>query len=372
MYINIWLRQAPNRGLKMLSYSSSVIPFFVSVFISLCSTGALVKLPENGTIPAVIVFGDSIVDAGNNNNLVTVAKSNYPPYGRDFSGGIPTGRFSNGKIPSDFVAELLGIKKLLPAYLDPTLQPSDLLTGVTFASGASGYDPLTSKIPSVFSLSDQLEMFKEYTGKLKAMVGEERTNTILRKSLFLVVQSSNDITSTYFTVRKEQYDFASYADILVTLASSFLKELYGLGARRIAVFGAPPLGCLPSQRSLAGGIQRECAEKLNEAAKLFNTQLSSGLDSLNTNFPLAKFVYVDIYNPLLDIIQNPQKSGLEVANKGCCGTGTIESVVLCNRFNPFTCKDVTKYVFWDSYHPTEKVYKILSRGVIQKYLGSFL
>ena len=87
----------------MLSYSSSVIPFFVSVFISLCSTGALVKLPENGTIPAVIVFGDSIVDAGNNNNLVTVAKSNYPPYGRDFSGGIPTGRFSNGKIPSDFI-----------------------------------------------------------------------------------------------------------------------------------------------------------------------------------------------------------------------------------------------------------------------------
>ena len=57
------------------------------------------------------------------------------------------------------------------------------------------------------------------------MVGEERTNTILSKSLFLVVQSSNDITSTYFTVRKEQYDFASYADILVTLASSFLKVI---------------------------------------------------------------------------------------------------------------------------------------------------
>ncbi|KAJ9675068.1 hypothetical protein PVL29_024141 [Vitis rotundifolia] len=356
----------------MLSYSSSVIQFFVSVFISLCITEALVKLPENLTVPAVIVFGDSIVDAGNNNNLVTVAKSNYPPYGRDFSGGISTGRFSNGKIPSDFIAELLGIKKLLPAYLDPSLQPSDLLTGVSFASGASGYDPLTSKIPSVFSLSDQLEMFKEYTGKLKAMVGEERTNTILSESLFLVVQSSNDIASTYFAIRKKQYDFASYADILVTWASSFLKELYGLGARRIAVFGAPPLGCLPSQRSLAGGIQRECAENLNEAAKLFNTQLSSGLDSLNTNFPLAKFVYIDIYDPLLDIIQNPQKSGFEVASKGCCGTGTIESVLLCNRFNPFTCKDATNYVFWDSYHPTEKVYKVLSVGVMQKYVGSFL
>ncbi|KAJ9675066.1 hypothetical protein PVL29_024140 [Vitis rotundifolia] len=355
----------------MLS-SSSTIPLFVSVFIILCSTEALVKLPDNETVPALIVFGDSIVDPGNNNHLVTVAKGNFPPYGRDFIGGIPTGRFSNGKIPSDFIAEELGIKEIVPAYLDPTLQPSDLLTGVSFASGASGYDPLTSKIPSVLSLSDQLEMFKEYTGKLKAMVGEERTNTILSKSLFLVVQSSNDIASTYFTVRREQYDFASYADLLVTWASSFFKELYGLGARRIAVFGAPPLGCLPSQKSLAGGIQRECVENYNEAAKLFNTKLSSGLDSLNTNFPLAKFVYVDIYNPLLDIIQNPQKSGFEVANKGCCGTGLIEVALLCNRLNPFTCNDVTKYVFWDSYHPTERAYKIIIGGIIQEYVGSFL
>ncbi|RVX03385.1 GDSL esterase/lipase EXL3 [Vitis vinifera] len=296
------------------SPSSSTIPLFVSVFIILCSTEALVKLPDNETVPALIVFGDSIVDPGNNNDLVSVAKCNFPPYGRDFIGGIPTGRFSNGKIPSDFIAEELGIKKLLPAYLDPALQPSDLLTGVSFASGASGYDPLTPKI---------------------------------------------------------SYDFASYADLLVTWASSFFKELYGLGARRIAVFSAPPLGCLPSQRSLAGGIERECVEKYNEASKLFNTKLSSGLDSLNTNFPLAKFVYVDIYNPLLDIIQNPQKSGFEVVNKGCCGTGLIEVAVLCNQFNPFTCNDVTKYVFWDSYHPTERLYKILIGEIIREYVDSF-
>ena len=88
-----------------------------------------------------------------------------------------------------------------------------------------------------------------------------------------------------------------------------LKELYGLGARRIGVASAPPLGCLPSQRSLAGGKQRECAEDHNEAAKLFNTKLSSQLDSLNANFPQAKFVYIDIYKPFLDLIQNPQKSG---------------------------------------------------------------
>lgn len=47
--------------------------------------------------------------------------------------------------------EELGIKELLPAYLDPALQAKDLITGVNFASGGAGYDPLTSKIAVHFS-----------------------------------------------------------------------------------------------------------------------------------------------------------------------------------------------------------------------------
>jgi hypothetical protein len=38
------------------------------------------------------------------------------------------------------------VKGLVPAYLDPNLQPQDLITGVCFASGGAGYDPLTPKI----------------------------------------------------------------------------------------------------------------------------------------------------------------------------------------------------------------------------------
>jgi hypothetical protein len=52
-------------------------------------------------ISAVFVFGNSIVDPGNNNNRLTEAKADFPPYGQDFPGGAATGRFSNGKVPGD-------------------------------------------------------------------------------------------------------------------------------------------------------------------------------------------------------------------------------------------------------------------------------
>ena len=70
-----------------------------------CSIGAEagVQLPPNISIPAVIAFGDSIVDQGCNNNLNTLVKCNFPPYGQDFIAHQSTGRFSNGKTPPDFV-----------------------------------------------------------------------------------------------------------------------------------------------------------------------------------------------------------------------------------------------------------------------------
>lgn len=74
-------------------------------------------------------------------------------------------------------------------------------------------------------MDDQLKMFKEYIGKLKAMVGKERTNFILANSLFLVVAGSDDIANTYFTVgvRKLQYDVPAYTDLMVNYASSFIR-----------------------------------------------------------------------------------------------------------------------------------------------------
>lgn len=58
------------------------------------------------SISAAYVFGDSLVDAGNNNYLpVSISKANYPHNGVDFPNKKPTGRFCNGKNAADFIGE---------------------------------------------------------------------------------------------------------------------------------------------------------------------------------------------------------------------------------------------------------------------------
>ena len=56
----------------------------------------------NKTFSAIFSFGDSILDTGMNNNLLS-GRCNYPPYGRDFPGKVATGRFCNGKNPTDLI-----------------------------------------------------------------------------------------------------------------------------------------------------------------------------------------------------------------------------------------------------------------------------
>ncbi|CAN0871977.1 GDSL esterase/lipase EXL3 [Linum grandiflorum] len=209
--------------------TTALLVFLFVIVVNSISNGAAarMKLPANVSVPAIIIFGDSIMDTGNNNNLPTTIKCNFPPYGVDFNGGNPTGRFCDGKIPSDIIAEALGIKSSVPAYLDPSLQPNDLLTGVSFASGGAGFDPLTAKIVSVVTLSQQLQYFQDYVSKVKAMVGEDRTNFILSNALFFVVAGSDDIANTYFLLRaRSQYDVPSYTELMSDSASNFIQVVF--------------------------------------------------------------------------------------------------------------------------------------------------
>ncbi|TYI05223.1 hypothetical protein ES332_A10G073500v1 [Gossypium tomentosum] len=91
-------------------------------------------------VPAMLTFGDSVVDVGNNDYLPTIFRANYPPYGRDFANQKPSGRFCNGKLAINITAKTLGFTTYPPAYLSPEASGSNLLIGANFASAGSGYD----------------------------------------------------------------------------------------------------------------------------------------------------------------------------------------------------------------------------------------
>lgn len=61
------------------------------------------QLASKNNVSCILVFGDSSVDPGNNNILPTTMKGNFLPYGMNFFGGRPTGRFSNGRLATDFI-----------------------------------------------------------------------------------------------------------------------------------------------------------------------------------------------------------------------------------------------------------------------------
>jgi phospholipase/lecithinase/hemolysin len=59
---------------------------------------------QTSQAPCLFVFGDSLSDNGNNNNILTNAKANYVPYGVDFPNGV-TGRFTNGPTTIDYIGK---------------------------------------------------------------------------------------------------------------------------------------------------------------------------------------------------------------------------------------------------------------------------
>jgi len=86
-----------------------LVPWFLVVFVL---AGGEDSSETTAMFPAMFVFGDSLVDNGNNNHLNSLARSNYLPYGIDFAGNQPTGRFSNGKTIVDFIGTYFTYRSL--------------------------------------------------------------------------------------------------------------------------------------------------------------------------------------------------------------------------------------------------------------------
>lgn len=79
--------------------------FFVVILSTIA--GFLLLGPCFGDgIPGSFIFGDSLVDAGNNNYIASFSKANFPPNGIDLIPYCqPTGRYTNGRTIADILGD---------------------------------------------------------------------------------------------------------------------------------------------------------------------------------------------------------------------------------------------------------------------------
>ncbi|KAJ3678104.1 hypothetical protein LUZ60_001907 [Juncus effusus] len=310
-------------------------------------------------VPAMFVFGDSLIDDGNNNDLTSLAKANYYPYGIDFSGG-PTGRFSNGYTIVDEIADLLGLP-LVP----PNSQGSGEATfhGVNYASAAAGILDVTGQnFVGRIPFNEQIKNFETTLDQITDKLGADGVTDALSHCVFFVGMGSNDYLNNYLMPNyntRNQYNPQQFSDLLVQQYNRQLMSLYNLGARKFIIAGVGSMGCIPNMR--AQNLGSQCNPTIDSNLIIpFNSKVKTMINTLNKNLPRAKFVYMDVYKMISDILSNPISYGFSVIDRGCCGLGRNRGEVTCLPFQT-PCPDRQRYVFWDAFHPTSAVNIILAR-----------
>ncbi|MCD7461878.1 hypothetical protein HAX54_047320 [Datura stramonium] len=350
----------------------------VSLIVLLINILFFLPPPTNAAscsnITAIFAFGDSVFDSGNNNDLPTLVRANHLPYGKDFPGHVPTGRFCNGKLTTDILVSHLGIKNVLPAYLDPKVSDKELLTGVSFASGGSGFDELTVKENGALSIQNQLNYFKQALKRMQKLVGPKKVKNILEKSLFMISAGTNDVSDNFYSLPTRAYlSMSHYHDLLLNRLEAFVNDSYKMGARKIAVAGLPPVGCLPVQMTIYSLLpslhmfRRICVQHQKLDSQAYNSKLKALISRLHAKHSGLRLVYMDIYKPLMDMINHPSAYGYDRIHKGCCGTGSLEMGPLCNKLES-TCANASRYLFWDAVHPTQATNEHLAHNFLRTLL----
>ncbi|XP_074318740.1 GDSL esterase/lipase At1g71250-like [Silene latifolia] len=320
-----------------------------------------VKVVGNQQFTAMYVFGDSLVDNGNNNYIDARAKANFYPYGIDFYLG-PTGRFSNGKIIIDYLSELIGIP-YIPPYANPFATDRDIIYGVNYASAAGGIlEESGQALGARFSFRQQVENFNITKDQLLNQMNDDKLVDYLSKALAVIILGSNDYINNYLNPSyrtSSKFKPDKYADIVINQYSKQVLALYDLGLRRFFLAGVGPLGCTPSQKTVARLPAGKCLDFSNDAPQMFNARLKNLVDQLNTTHPNATFVFGDTFAAIMDILDHPVTYGLSVIERACCGVGVNNAEKMCLPLL-IPCLNRDQYAFWDAFHPSQVVHRILA------------
>ncbi|XP_076888458.1 GDSL lipase-like [Bidens hawaiensis] len=292
---------------------------------------------------ALFVFGDSLLDSGNNNYINTTAEfqANFWPYGISYF-NPPTGRFSNGRLIHDFIAEQARLP-FIPTYLKPG--NNEFVYGANFASAGAGA-LVESHAGFVVDLKTQLRYFGDLEKHFRRKLGDAKTDQILSNAVYIISCGVNDYPVGNKDSILYHYTHEQYVGMVIGNMTDVFKGIHKKGGRKFGVFNIPPMACnLPSIR--AGPPGNTCNQH--------NQQLSKRLEELEKQLDGFMYAKFDLNAELNKRIKNPSRYGFK---KGaCCGSGPLRRINSCGgkrgvpKFE--VCDNVNDYLFFDSVHPSE-------------------
>nr|GMD11531.1 GDSL esterase/lipase At1g28590-like [Ipomoea batatas]GME21529.1 GDSL esterase/lipase At1g28590-like [Ipomoea batatas] len=366
-----------------MASSSSSRNVFVLIYVVLslfASCGYVV-----GQFRAMISFGDSLADTG---NLVRISQSNKRvvsgelPYGETYF-HHPTGRFSDGRLVVDFIAQSMGFPLLPPSAARRSANANaagDFTKGVNFAvAGATAVDISYLEARGVsnpstnVSLGTQLEWFKQM---LPSVCNTPSScKEYLQESLILMGEIGGNDYNHPFLQGHSKEEVLTYVPDVVNSISLAINELIELGAQTLIVPGNLPIGCSAAYLTVFASDNKNdydattgCLNWLNEFSQYHNQLLQEELDRLRQLYPDVTLIYADYYNAAMRIYRAPSKFGFASATSACCGGEGpyhYHSSVDCGGPGSTTCDDPSTYVSWDGVHLTEAAYKLIATGLLQ-------
>ncbi|KAJ4705179.1 GDSL esterase/lipase [Melia azedarach] len=294
----------------------------------------------------LFVFGDSYVDTGN--NPISLTSSWKPPYGVTFP-GKPAGRFSDGRVSTDYLAKFLGIKSPIP-YRWRKFAYNHVKYGMNFAYGGTGVFETLVQSPN---MTTQIDFFEQL---IKDGV---YTPTDLMSSMALVSVAGNDY-STYIQINGSAQGWQPFITQVVNQLTLNLKRIHGLGVKKIVVPTLQPLGCLP--RSASKLSFRQCNATENSLTGFHNVLLQQAVAKLNSETKDSAFAILDLYSAFMSVFNNKAhqtgSSKFENPFKACCaGVSDQNSCgdVDDNGAKLYTvCNHPEAAFFWDQVHPTQE------------------
>ncbi|XP_042390557.1 GDSL esterase/lipase At1g28600-like [Zingiber officinale] len=326
---------------------------------------------------SIYSFGDSLADTGNAIRLGSLGgPTGNLPYGRTFF-QRPTGRFSDGRLMIDFIAQGLGLP-LVPPYLGGG-SGEDFRKGVNFAvAGATALDLSFFRAKGIQatwtdrSLHVQIGLFKQL---LPSIFPGHDPKDVLNSSLILMGEiGGNDYNHPFFQ-RRTVEEIRSFVPDVIGSISSAINELISLGAKTMLVPGNFPIGCVPVYLDIYKTENVEyyesetsCIKWLNELSQYHNRLLKEELDRLRKLHPQVKIIYANYYDAMLSFFRAPHVFGFKFPLRACCGSDGPYGVnpnAACGHINAKVCSDPSRSVSWDGIHLTEAAYGAIANSLLE-------